>query len=115
MKIIVILLMLCSVVYADEIDFDRLVGAIYRAEGGEKAQYLYGIRSVGYDNKAEARQICLNTVRNQMKRHNNHTCNLTYLECLAKRYCPVGADNDPKGLNRHWLRNVKYIYERRSP
>jgi hypothetical protein len=29
-----------------------------------------------------------------------------FLESLARRYCPVGADNDPNGLNKHWLKNV---------
>jgi hypothetical protein len=29
-----------------------------------------------------------------------------FLESLARRYCPVGADNDPTGLNKHWLKNV---------
>jgi hypothetical protein len=29
-----------------------------------------------------------------------------FLRSLAARYCPVGADNDPKGLNKHWLGNV---------
>ena len=29
-----------------------------------------------------------------------------FLESLARRYCPVGAGNDPTGLNKHWLRNV---------
>ena len=27
---------------------------------------------------------------------------------LAKRYCPIGAGNDPQGLNRHWERNVRW-------
>ena len=27
---------------------------------------------------------------------------------LGKRYCPVGAKNDPQGLNRHWIKNVTY-------
>lgn len=42
----------------------QIVEAIYRAEGGVKAQYLYGIRSVRYNTSAEARKICLNSVRN---------------------------------------------------
>lgn len=29
-----------------------------------------------------------------------------YLVSLRNRYCPIGADNDPDGLNSHWLRNV---------
>lgn len=29
-----------------------------------------------------------------------------YLLSLRNRYCPIGADNDPNGLNSNWLRNV---------
>ena len=29
-----------------------------------------------------------------------------YIKFLGARYCPVGADNDPTGLNKHWIKNV---------
>lgn len=96
-----------SVVYVD-----KLVDAIFQAEGGYKADYLYGIRSVSYRDEAEARRICMNTVVNQVKRHSAHDCGLSYFECLANRYAPNGVRNDPKGLNRHWLGNVMYFYEK---
>jgi hypothetical protein len=87
----------------------QIVEAIYKAEGGSKAQYLYGIRSVKYSNAAEARRICFNTVKNNRKRWAKAGNPGEYLEFLARRYCPVGADNDPRGLNRHWLKNVKHF------
>ena len=31
-----------------------------------------------------------------------------FITFLGKRYCPVGAENDPNGLNRHWIRNVRH-------
>lgn len=34
---------------------------------------------------------------------------LIYIEFLASRYCPIGADNDPQGLNKNWVKNVKYF------
>jgi hypothetical protein len=93
--------------YKDE----QIVNAIYKAEGGGNAQYLYGIRSVSYGSATEARRICFNTVRNNRKRFADYGYkkHATYLEFLASRYCPIGADNDPKGLNNHWLKNVKYF------
>lgn len=94
---------------AGEIDNNKLANAIYKAEGGSKATWLYGIRSVKYKNKAEAHQICLNTIRNQRRRHSKHDCGKTYLVCLRDRYCPLQAKNDPLGLNSHWLKNVKYF------
>lgn len=36
------------------------------------------------------------------KRFNNN------LEKFASRWCPVGAENDPTGLNKNWLPNAKY-------
>jgi len=111
MRIIILTLMLLMILYpaktqAEEIpDFEKLVNSIYKAEGGEKATYLYGIKSVPYKDEAEARQICFNTVRNQWRRHNNHSCGKDYLVCLRDRYCPLEAHK----LNRHWLRNVKYF------
>ena len=90
---------------------DQIVNAIYLAEGGDQATYLYGIRSVSYDTPAEARRICYNTVRNNRERYADYgnIKHRTFLEFLASRYCPVGADNDPRGLNKHWLKNVKYF------
>jgi len=35
-----------------------------------------------------------------------------YLVFLANRYAPIGADNDPTGLNRNWYRNTKHWRDR---
>jgi hypothetical protein len=38
------------------------------------------------------------------------------LELFARRWCPVGAANDPKGLNKNWLPNArKLMVELSSP
>ena len=34
------------------------------------------------------------------------------IDCLARRYAPVNAGNDPAGLNRHWIKNVLYFLNR---
>jgi len=93
----------------------EIVNAIYQAEGGASAQYKYGIRSVHYQDEAEARHICFNTVRNNRKRFADygHIKYATYLEFLASRYCPIGVSNDPKGLNQHWLKNVRFFLNER--
>jgi len=31
-----------------------------------------------------------------------------YITFLGRKYCPVGAENDPSGLNKNWIRNVNY-------
>ena len=86
---------------------NKYADAIYRVEGGEKATYAYGIRSVHYATTNEARAICIRTVKNNYIRWQKAGCTNNYEEFLAARYCPIGADNDPKGLNRNWLNNFQ--------
>lgn len=86
----------------------EIVDAIYLAEGGAKAQYAYGIRSVPYNSIEEARRICLNTVRNNRKRFSKQTKYKDYLSFLSSRYCPIGCGNDI-GTNKYWLKNVRYF------
>lgn len=35
---------------------------------------------------------------------------LDTLEKIQPKYCPIGASNDPTGLNQHWLNGVTQIY-----
>ena len=88
----------------------EIADAIFEAEGGSNATYLYGIRSVHYSDIKEARKICLNTIRNNRIRFKNQNRYTDYLCFLASRYCPIGADNDT-GTNKYWLKNVKYFLE----
>jgi hypothetical protein len=32
------------------------------------------------------------------------------LEDIQKSYCPIGASNDPSGLNNYWLPRVTQYY-----
>jgi len=101
-----------ALAHPQDIDVERLADAIWLAEGGLKAEYAYGIRSIKYNDIDHARQICINTIKNNIKRFQKQTEYKDYLEFLASRYCPVGVENDPKGLNKNWLKNVRYYYER---
>lgn len=92
----------------------QIADAIYLAEGGSRAKVPYGILSVKVANEAEARKVCLNTIRNNRKRYAEYGYKKypDYLSFLASRYCPVGASNDPRGLNKNWVKNVKYFLQR---
>ena len=35
-----------------------------------------------------------------------------FINFLGHRYCPVGAQNDPEGLNVHWIKNVTLYTQR---
>lgn len=95
-------------VFADTVDVTvgEITDAIYAAEGGAGATYLYGIRSVSYRNEAEARRICVNSIRNNIKRWAQAGKPGDFLEFMSRRYCPVGCDND-RGTNQYWVRNVR--------
>lgn len=95
---------------------DEIVNAIFLAEGGYKAQYLYGIRSVSYKDEAEARKICFQSVINNRKRYAKYGYKnyKTYLEFLASRYCPTTGNlsKAERELNQYWLKNVLYFLKK---
>jgi hypothetical protein len=105
----------CVNCHADEIDVPKLVQAIYISEGGALAEYPYGIRSVNFSGVDEAKRICENTVRNNIKRYmkfHDKLDTLEFISFLGDRYCPVNASNDPKGLNKNWKKNVTHWYKK---
>lgn len=88
-------------------EVERLADAIFRAEGGKKAKVSHGILSVPVKNAAHARQVCKRTIRNTWDRWTLAGKPGDFVEFLGRRYAPIGAKNDPKGLNCNWIRNVK--------
>lgn len=93
--------------YIAEVD---IVNAIYQIEGGSHAKKPFGILSVPCNSYAECRKVCLTTVKNNKTRFlkaDRSKYGNSYLAFLASRYAPLNAKNDPKGLNKNWLRNIK--------
>lgn len=43
-------------------------------------------------------------------KNNYFEIGLDTIEKIQKKYCPVGAKNDPHNLNQYWLNGVKEIY-----
>lgn len=43
-------------------------------------------------------------------KYNYFDIGLDTLEKIQPKYCPIGAANDPKGLNKYWLSGTKKIY-----
>lgn len=94
-------------------DPNKLANAIYKAEGGDKTKFPYGIRSIDTKgNKEYARKICLNTINNHIKRHSKHKCGLDYITCLGNRFCPTTGKLSvaEKKVNGNWIRNVRHYY-----
>lgn len=114
MRFLIIMLLISNIACAD-VDYlsmsnEKIADAIYLAEGGENTRYPYGIVSI--DTKGDvdyARKICINTIRNNKLRFKKQSKYCDYIEFLGSRYAPIGAENDPKGLNKNWVKNVKYF------
>ena len=96
-----------SIVGAEGIDVNRLVNAIYQAEGGEKTAHPYGI--LQHYKHTTPRQACINTINHALRDWNQQG---DFILFLSKRYAPIGVKNDPLLLNRNWYKNVKLFYER---
>ena len=85
-----------------------IVAAIRHAENGGKGKE-YGILHprVKPTYRSQA-GWCAATVQKHYDRWVKAGSKGLYIDSLGARYCPVGADNDPKGLNKYWTKNVKY-------
>ena len=90
-----------------QLDVDRMVSVIYRIEGGEATRWPYGIKSVKCADKAEAKRVCENTVRNNWVRWHKAGKPGSFTVFLANRYCPVAADANG---NARWIANMTKIY-----
>lgn len=58
-----------------------------------------------YDNYEEGLNAHVNLLLN-----NYFAKGLDTIEKIGSKYCPVGAQNDPKGLNNNWVPSVTSIY-----
>jgi hypothetical protein len=112
-KQIIILMLLFSPLQAqgDEIDIERLADAVYYAEGGSKTNHPYGILTK-YKHTTP-RQACINSIKSAMRRSGSTDPDVVIPE-MGRVYCPVGASNDPTGLNKNWVGNVTRLYNKGS-
>lgn len=93
-------------------ELSRYVAAIRYAENGGKGKE-YGILHprVKPTYRSQA-GWCAATVQKNYDRWVKAGSKGEFVVFLGKRYCPVGADNDPDNLNRHWIGNVRKFYAR---
>lgn len=92
------------------INIEKLANAIYLAEGGDKTNFPYGIKSIETKgNKEYAHKICLNSIRNNIKRWHKAGEPEEFIDFMARRYCPISDSS----MNYSWPKNVKYFYNRK--
>ena len=112
--LIAILLLSYGIVLADGVpevagfNVERLATAIYKAEGGAKTRHPYGI--LAKYKHTTPRQACINTIVHKYMDWVSAGNPGRFIDYLASRYAPVGAKNDPNGLNKNWVKNVEYFY-----
>lgn len=82
---------------------DKMADAIYRAEGGSKTRWPYGVKSVKVSGEAEARRVTINSVNNNWRRWEQANKPVPFVQFMALRWCPPSAD--PVG-HTNWVRNV---------
>ncbi len=87
---------------------DEYVNAIYKAEGGAKAQYPYGIRSVKCSTTLECRKICRNSVRNNLKRYQD-AISLGTIAPTMDFVVFMGQRYSPPAINPNWVKLVNYF------
>ena len=91
--------------------------AIRKAENGRPG-IEFGVlhpRAVDQPNSLRVQAgWCAATIRKNYKRWIDSDSDKDFIDFLGDRYCPVGADNDPNGLNKHWKVNVRHWIERIS-
>jgi len=94
----------------DKRERSHIAEAIKVAEGDPKR---YGVRSVKVKSRAEAQKVLDNSVRNNILRWKKAGKPGKFVDFMQKRWAPVGAKNDPTGLNKNWGRNVRGALKKR--
>lgn len=88
------------------INVEKLATAIYYAENSKT--HPYGI--LAHYKHTTPRQAAINTIRHALKDWNGKG---DFISFLGSRYAPTkNCANDPRGLNKNWVRNVKRLYAR---
>lgn len=98
----------------------RLLAAIRKAENGGPGRE-FGVLSVPAKDYYAQASIAANSIANNVERYESGTgqsarsdgrLTRDFIAFMGARWAPVGAQNDPTGLNQNWVDNVTTWYER---
>ena len=84
----------------------RLLLAIRAQENGRSGRE-YGVLVVSAPTQEVQARITARTIKRNWQRWKVAGQSGDPVEWMAQRWAPIGAENDPHGLNRYWLRNVR--------
>ncbi|MGQ9473117.1 MAG: hypothetical protein ACUVQZ_07065 [Candidatus Caldatribacteriaceae bacterium] len=77
------------------------------AERGRKGVEFGVVAAKGTDLKTQAEWACASIQKNFERFQEGD-----FIAFLGSRWAPVGAENDPQGLNRFLVENLRYFYKR---
>jgi hypothetical protein len=99
----------------------NLLAALRRVENGKPGRE-FGVLSVSAPGPEDQARLAANTIRNTARRFELQGKNPTdpntgrytneFLRFFSARYAPIGAANDPAGLNRFHAANLIAIYRK---
>lgn len=85
----------------------KWIEAVQKAEGGEDALVKAVRRSVPTcADYAQALDITARSIVHRLSDYVKERWLVDFVHFLGARWAPVGADNDPHGLNANWVPNV---------
>jgi len=88
-------------------------GIISTSEYGRDIGIVENGEFRGYKNEFEKQASwCAWTVKKNLERFRNSNFDGDFIEFLQVKYCPVGVENDPDGLNKNWAKNVRFYYDK---
>lgn len=94
---------------SEPINVSILADSIRLAEGNKN----YGVLSIPCKTEQKCRQICINSIKNNLKRYETSPKDVDFITFMGKRWAPVGmglGSNDPKNLNANWVKNTSFFY-----
>ena len=94
------------------INYEVLADAIKRAENSHNKPYgiMKDYCKAG-DPDGQCRKGCIQTIEKRYRLWLADPEGLDFISYLGRSYAPTkGATNDPTGLNKNWVKNVKAIY-----
>lgn len=97
----------------------RMLAAIRKAENGGPGRE-FGVTSVPAPDYQSQANVAAESIRNNQDRYEAEKGYASttldgritdeFIAYMGARYAPIGAANDPTGLNANWVRNVQNFY-----
>lgn len=96
-----------SAQFVKDINVEALASAIKKAESSKNHPYGILAPYCAGQTPQKCRKGCVQTIQ---KRLRLWTGKEDFISFLSRTYAPIGAENDPRGLNRNWTSNVSHFY-----